>query len=64
MESETPALKIERATNGDYPLWAVYAVAPGEYNLNAYMEGMDEPLPVGEAIAISRGQLLEFDTGL
>ncbi|MCP4688711.1 MAG: hypothetical protein GY859_11720 [Desulfobacterales bacterium] len=63
-ESEIPILKIERATNGDHPLWAVYATPPGQYNLNVYIEGMDEPLPAGEGIVISPGELLEFDAGL
>ncbi len=42
VQSETPIFTIERASNGDFPLWAVYAAPPGEYNLNVYMEGMDE----------------------
>ena len=62
--SKTPVLKIEKASNGAYPLWLNYAVLPDTYDLYVYVEGMDEPLPVGEGITISRGELLEFDTGL
>ena len=62
--SKTPALAIKKANNGAYPLWKNYAVLPGTYDLYVYIEGMDEPLPVGEEITISKGELLEFDTGL
>lgn len=62
--SKTPVLKIVKASNGPYPLWGTYAVLPGTYDLFAYMEGMDEPLPVGEGITVSKGELLKFDTGL
>ncbi|MDY6951434.1 MAG: hypothetical protein SWE60_07980 [Thermodesulfobacteriota bacterium] len=49
---------------GDYPLWGPYAVPPGTYDLFLFLEGMTEPLPVGEGLSISKGELLEFDTGL
>jgi len=61
---DTPAMKINRASNGSYPLWKTYAVMPGTYQLLGYIEGMDEPLPLGEGITISNGDLVEFDTGL
>lgn len=57
-------LRIEQASNGDFPLWEPYAVSPGVYDLYVYMEGMDEPLPAGEGINIAKGELLEFDSGL
>ncbi|MBC2716990.1 MAG: VWA domain-containing protein [Desulfobacteraceae bacterium] len=62
--SDAPAIKINRASNGSYPLWKTYAVMPGTYNLLGYIEGMDEPLPLGEGLTISNGDLIEFDTGL
>jgi len=61
---KTSTLKIEGATNGTYPLWGNYAVPPGTYDLYVYIEGMEEPLPAGEGITISKGELLEFDTGM
>ena len=57
-------MRIERASNGDHPLWAPYAVQPGTYDLLVFLAGMMEPLPVGEGLRISKGDLLEFDTGL
>lgn len=57
-------IKIGRAFNGDWPLWKVYGVMPGSYQLNVLLEGMSEPLPVAEALEIKAGELLEFDTGL
>lgn len=57
-------VKIGRAFNGDYPLWQVYGVLPGTYQLNVLLDGMDEPLPVADALEIKQGELLKFDTGL
>ncbi len=57
-------VRIDRASNGDYPLWMPYAVRPGSYDLYIYLEGMDEPLPAGKGVSIAKGDLLEFDTGL
>lgn len=57
-------IRINSASNGNYPLWKPYAVPPGTYDLFLYMEGMDEPLPAGESIGINKGELLEFDTGI
>ena len=57
-------IRIERASNGDYPLWEPYAVPSGTYNLVVFPEGMTEPLPVGERITINKGELLKFDTGI
>ncbi len=63
-ESGEKIVKINQASNGDYPLWKVYAVPPGTYSMSGYIEGMTEPLPLAEGITIEKGQLLEFDTGL
>ena len=57
-------MRIGRAFNGDYPLWQVYGVLPGTYQLNVFLDGMDEPLPVADGLEIKQGELLEFDTGL
>jgi len=61
---EKTVMKIVRASNGDYPLWAPYAIMPGSYQLNILLEGMDEPLLVSDNLTIAKGELLEFDTGL
>ncbi|MDZ7696919.1 MAG: VWA domain-containing protein [Deltaproteobacteria bacterium] len=57
-------LRIEPASNGDYPLWDPYAVPPGTYDLMVFPEGMTEPLPVGEGLTIKPGELLQFDAGI
>ncbi len=57
-------MKINIASNGDYPLWQVYGVPSGDYQLNMYLGGMSEPLPVASDIHIAPGVLLEMDTGL
>ena len=64
VDGDTLALDIKAASNGDHPLWKTYAVMPGTYNLSGYLEGMTEPLPLGENLEISEGDLLKFDTGL
>lgn len=61
---EKTVMKIVQASNGSYPLWEPYAVRPGSYQLSVLLEGMDEPLLVTDEITISKGELLEFDTGL
>jgi len=45
-------------------LGQVYAVPAGQYQLNVYLEGMSEALPVASDIQIESGVLLELDTGL
>ena len=60
----TPLIKIEKASNGDYPLWKPYAVPPGTYDLMIYLEGMTEPLAAGKNLSIAKGTLLTFDTGM
>jgi hypothetical protein len=57
-------LKVGRAFNGDWPLWQVYAVRPGTYQLDVWFDGAEEALPVADSLDISSGDLLEFDTGL
>ena len=63
-DSSWGPMKIEAASNGDYPLWQTYGVPAGQYQLNMYLEGMSEPLPVASDIQIGPGVLLEMDTGL
>ncbi len=63
-KKEKAFIRIERASNGDYPLWKPYAVLPGKYDLIMFIKGMSEPLPVGEGLVIEKGELLQFDTGL
>ena len=57
-------LKVVQASNGDYPLWKPYAVPPGVYDLNCYVEGMEEPLPAAQGLEIKHGELLRLETGL
>ena len=59
-----PALQVKRRWDNDYPLWHAFAVSPGNYSLQIYLNGMDEPLPVADNIVINSGELLEFDSGL
>lgn len=63
-DGKEPILKVRRRWDNQYPLWRNFAVPPGTYDLYIHIKGMDEPLPVGEGITISQGELLEFDTGL
>lgn len=57
-------LNIKRRWDNDYPLWRAFPVQPGKYDLWVTVKGMAEPLPVGEGLAIQKGQTLELDTGL
>ena len=61
--TDQPVMRIEKASNGDYPLWEAYAIAPGKYDIRMLPEGMDEPLTVGEAVTIAAGDFLSFDSG-
>ncbi len=61
---KVPLLMIKRRWDNEHPLWEPFAVPPGKYSLEVLMKGMKEPLPVADEIAISAGQLLQFDTGL
>ncbi len=59
-----PVLQIKRRWDNDYPIWYPFVVPPGNYSLNVYLKGMDEPLPVADNVIIEKGELLEFNTGL
>lgn len=61
---EKTYLQVKRRWDNDHPLWKTFVVPPGRYNLNLSIKGMDEPLPAGEEVEITSGQLLEFETGL
>ncbi len=63
-KGEEAIIRIERAKNGDYPLWQPYAIPPGKYDLVVFVKGMSEPLTVGDGLVINKGELLQFDTGL
>ena len=41
-----------------------YLVPPGRYKIDAFLDGMSEPLPVAENIDLSSGTIMEFDAGL
>ena len=41
-----------------------YLVPPGHYKIDAFLDGMSEPLPVAENIDLSSGTIMEFDAGL
>jgi hypothetical protein len=57
-------LSVRRGWDNEEPLWRTFPVFPGRYSLNAWVKGMDEPLPVADDLAISAGQTLRFDMGL
>jgi len=59
-----PVMEIRRRWDNDFPLWYKFPVTPGIYDLQVYMKGMKEPLPVGEGIEIKKGQTIVFDAGL
>jgi hypothetical protein len=61
--TQEKVLQVRRRWDNDYPLWKAFPVSPGTYEVNVYLKGMDEALPVGE-ITIEKGQLVEFDAGL
>jgi len=60
-----PLLVVRRGSMGrEYPLWSLFIVPPGTYDIYIHVSGMDEPLPVGEGIEIQKGQTLKFNTGM
>jgi hypothetical protein len=59
-----PLISVKRRWDNEEPLWRVFAVLSGKYDLSMWLKGMDEPLPIGEGIHIQKGELLEFDTGM
>ncbi len=61
---ETPALQVRRRWDNNYPLWKVFAVPPGTYDLSVLLKGMEGPLPVGKGLSISKGGLLMLRLGV
>ncbi|MFZ7112281.1 MAG: vWA domain-containing protein [Desulfatiglandales bacterium] len=61
---DTPIIDVTRRWDNQEPLWRVFAVPAGTYNLMIKLKGMDEPLPAGEGIEIKQGELVKFDAGL
>jgi len=60
-----PILRFPTGGSGNNDrLWLPYIVPAGTYNLNVFIEGMKESLPVGEGIVIQTGRLVQFDSGL
>ncbi len=61
----TPLLDIQRGWDNEEPLWRLFPVPPGTYDLQVRVEGMEEWLPAGEGLVIQPGQPdLQFDTGM
>ncbi len=60
---ETAVIDVERRWDNQEPLWRIFAVPAGTYDLMMKLKGMDDSLPAGEQIEIRKGELLEFDTG-
>ncbi len=61
--TQEKVLQVRRRWDNTYPLWETFPVAPGTYEVNVYLKGMDEPLPVGE-VTVEKGQIVAFDTGM
>jgi Ca-activated chloride channel family protein len=59
-----PLLQARPPYGNKSTLWTPYMVAPGKYTLLVHVNGMDEPLPVAEALEIKAGQMLNYDSGL
>ena len=59
-----PVLSIRRGSDNEEPLWRPFPVMPGTYDLQVWVEGMDEALPAGEGLEIVAGQTVRFETGL
>lgn len=55
---------MRRRWDNDYPLWKTFAVPTGTYSLKVLLDGMDEPLEVGEGIVVAQGEVVDFDSGL
>jgi Ca-activated chloride channel family protein len=62
--STQPLLQARPPSGNKTTLWKPYIVPEGNYRLVAHVKGMDEPLPVAEALEIRKGQTLDFDSGL
>lgn len=63
-ETGAPVLSVRRRSDNDEPLWRHFPVPPGRYDLHLFLEGMEEPLKVGEGVAIESGHILAFDPGM
>ncbi len=61
--SKEPLLVVRRGWDNEEPLWRRFIIPPGTYDLYLHIDGMSEPLPVGEGIVIKKGQTLKFNTG-
>lgn len=59
-----PALSVRRGWDNEEPLWRPFVIPPGTYDLHAWVDGMEEALPVGEGLSIGAGTTLRFETGL
>ncbi len=59
-----PFLSIRRQSDNDEPLWRHFIVPPGDYDLDIIMNGMTEPLRIGEGLSVEPGVTLVFDTGM
>lgn len=59
-----PVLVVRRRWDNQEPLWRVFAVPPGTYDLDLVLDGMDDPLRVGEGLTVASGDLVQFATGL
>ncbi len=61
---EKALLDIKRPWDNDFPLWAVYSVPAGKYDLVVTVKGMGEPMTMAEDLEIKEGEIVNFDTGL
>ena len=61
---DTPLFEIRRGFDNDEPLWRHFPVPPGKYDIIFHIKGMDQPLVVGEAVEIGKGEIVSFDTGM
>ena len=59
-----PVLQPRRSFDSQHPLWAVFAVPAGHYQLQVHIKGMTEPLMLEDDLEIKSGQLIEYDAGL
>jgi hypothetical protein len=44
--------------------FSLFSMPRGTYDLQVWVDGMEEWLPGGEGLVIQPGQTLQFDTGL
>ena len=60
-----PTLRFPSGGSGNNDrLWLPYIIPAGTYNLNVFIEGMKDSLPVGEGVVIQTGRLVQFNSGL